>query len=98
MGLLSKLFGKCEETPSEMAQRLNSEFQERIAKEEQSPVSENGEPNSIWYILEANRLRELGRDEQADAILGEGFELCMQHGQEQAAQQLKRKIRGSDAG
>jgi len=98
MGLLSKLFGKREETPNEMAQRMEREFQKRLRNEEQSPVSENGEPNSIWYILEANRLRELGRDEQADAILGEGFELCMQHGQEQAAQQLKRKIRGSDAG
>lgn len=102
--ILGVLFGRMvrpakpdepQETAQEMANRLNREFRERLEREDKMPALPDGTPNSIWYILEANRLRDLGRDDQADAILSEGYQLCARAGLDQAAAQLKKKIRGT---
>ncbi len=94
MGLWAALFGKKKETAQEMADRMNREFRERIEREEKMPVLEDGTPNSIWYILEANRLRDLDRDDQAEALLAEGYGLCRRAGLDRAAAQIKKKMRG----
>lgn len=96
MGILAKLFGrKKHETAQEMADRMNRAFHQRIEREDSMPVLEDGTPNSHWYILEANRLRDLGRDDQAEATLAEGYELCQRVGLDAAAAQIIKKMRGT---
>lgn len=82
-----------QETAQEMADRMNREFLERIEREDKMPVLDDGTPNSHWYILEAGRLRKLGRDCQAEAILSEGYTLCRRAGMDRAAEQIKKKMR-----
>lgn len=94
MGLWAKLFGKKEETAQEIADIMNKAALERIEREDKMITLDDGTPNSNWYILEANRLRDLDRPEQADAILGEGYERCVRAGMDRAAGQLKKKIVG----
>lgn len=96
MGILSALFKrkrKAPETRQEAFDRVNRDFRKRIEREDKMPVLEDGTPNSHWYILEANRLRDLDRDDQAEAILAEGYELCRRAGLGAAAAQIKTKMR-----
>lgn len=95
MELWRKLFGKKEETAQEMADRMNREFQERMEYEERTPVFEDGTPNPIFYQVEANRLNDLGRRDQADAILGEGIELCRRAGMDDAVKRLQKRLSGT---
>ncbi len=95
MWKLSALLGRKrqkQETAQEMADRFNREFQERMEREEKMQILPSGQPNPIWYRREISRLSELGRWDQADAILAEGITLCERAGMTTEASSLSKEI------